>query len=131
MLVESAGFIGPGRNPPRHAIDAGARRNYEIALHRSAVVEPQQLRDSSLIVVMSPDQSDRAREVFRTRAPIVLLGDFDPGPIRTRTIIDPWDGGPADFDACYERIERCADALVSQLVRGPRSDLPPLVVRTS
>ena len=131
MLVESAGFIGPGRNPPRDAIDAGARRSYDIALHRSAVVEPQQVRDSSLIVVMSPDQSDRARAIFRTRAPIVLLGDFDPGPIRTRTIIDPWDGGPADFDACYERIERCAGVLVRELVRSRQSDLAPLVVRTS
>lgn len=131
LLVESAGFIGPGRNPPRGAVDSGARRGYDLALHRSAVVEPEQVREASLIVVMSADQADRVRELFRTRAPIVLLGDLDPEAIRTRTITDPWDGGPADFDASYDRIERCVESLVHELVQGRRTDLAPLVVRSS
>ena len=125
--VESAGFIGPGRIPPRHALDAGARRNVNLSAHRSAVVEPEQVREASLVIVMSKDQADRVREVFRTRVPIVMLGDLDPGQIRTRMIIDPWDGSPADFDACYVRIERCVDTLVRELVRSRRADLAPLV----
>ncbi len=117
--VSSAGFIGPGRQPPSEALAAGLRRSYELDDHRSQLATPTILRAADLIVVMSIEQ---ARAAYLTggapRAAIVVLGDFDPAPIDRRTILDPWGMRSWAFDQSYDRIERCVRELVAAIDAG-------------
>jgi protein-tyrosine phosphatase len=114
--VSSAGFVGPGRQPPQEALAAGLRRSYELDDHRSQLATPTILRGADLIVVMSIEQ---ARAAYLTggapRAAIVVLGDFDPAPIDRRTILDPWGMRSSAFDQSYDRIERCVRELVAAI----------------
>jgi protein-tyrosine-phosphatase len=65
----------------------------------------------------------QARDVERhfgvARNRIVVAGDLDPMPAATRAISDPW-GQPIDaFVSSYERLDRCAAALISSLLTVP------------
>jgi protein-tyrosine-phosphatase len=66
------------------------------------------VRDAELILVMEPRQVRRIKSMFKWfDGRVMLLGDFDPGAIDTRTVIDPIDQPQAVFDDVYARIEAC------------------------
>jgi protein-tyrosine-phosphatase len=63
---------------------------------------------TDLIVVMDPIQRRILCERFGRRlSDVLILGDFDPSPVETRTIRDPVNQSRAVFDQVYERIARC------------------------
>ena len=69
-----------------------------------------------LIVVMDPSQRSHICERFgRLPRNVVVLGDFDPTPVDTRTIRDPVDQKREVFDEVYERIARCVRELATVL----------------
>jgi protein-tyrosine-phosphatase len=118
ILVRSAGFLGPGRSPPPHAITAARIRGVDLAPHRSCTVAPPLLRAADLIVVMEPAHRSRLRFDFGIPdARILILGDLDPGPPDLRGITDPWDRPLEVFAEVYSRIERCT-AELARLVTG-------------
>jgi protein-tyrosine-phosphatase len=111
--ASSAGFIGPGRQPPRGALDAASRRHHDLREHRSRLVTVPMIEAADLIVVMARDQATALRKTFvRPPGLILVLGDLDPLPVRRRTIQDPWGGDDRAFADSYERIERCVVELV-------------------
>lgn len=117
--VHSAGFIGPGRQAPRGALEAARRRGLDLDRHRSMLITQAALDAADLIVVMTVGQAESLRNRFRhVRGTVVVLGDLDPQPIKRRTIQDPWNKSDAVFDASYSRIERCVLALCDVLQRG-------------
>ena len=114
MRCTSAGFVGPNRRPPDTAIAAGIRRGLVLSGHRSAVVTEHDVQSSDMIIVMSAQQAARVSAEFPGHsAKVIVLGDLDPMAIDKRTILDPWNGDAERFDACYDRIVRCADSLVA------------------
>ena len=115
LEVRSAGFIGPGRQPPDNAIAAAARRGHDLRDHRSALITEHVLASSDLIVVMAPEQAAVLRRRPRIAGRIVVLGDLDPEPVDRRAIRDPWNCDDSVFDASYARIERCLAALIAAL----------------
>ena len=123
IKVDSVGFIGPGRRPPSAAIQSAKRRGLDLSAHESKVVNPQMLRNASLIVVMASEQARGIRARLESGANNVLvLGDLDPMPIEHRTIIDPWNQADSVFDESYDRIERCVRELariVSTAAKSP------------
>jgi len=117
--VRSAGFIGPGRAPPPEALAAAERVGIDLSAHRSALFTVYDVRAADLVVVMSPDQASGIRERFSDKAgDVLILGDLDPEPIQTRTIIDPWGQPDLVFDESYARIERCIGVLVDAMRQG-------------
>jgi hypothetical protein len=67
----------------------------------------------------------RLRRQFRRRAGVLLLGDLDPGPIRTRAIRDPVEQPVQVFREVYARIDRCLEELVRALpTRDPEGSNP-------
>ena len=119
LLVSSAGFIGPGRQPPSAALDAARRRHVDMTEHRSALVTPQSLAVADLVVVMGAEQAVALRNtIARPRGTVLVLGDLDPHPIVRRTIRDPWGGSDAVFDESYDRVERCVAELVRSLTES-------------
>lgn len=117
LTIRSAGFVGPRRPPPIAALEAALRRQIDLSAHRSTVIMTRTVNSADLVVVMAADQAEGLRQRFGTiRGTLVVLGDFDPGNIRRRTIIDPWGHDDAVFDESYDRIERCITELARSLV---------------
>jgi protein-tyrosine phosphatase len=115
--ARSAGFIGPGRAPPSHAVEAALTRGLDTSEHRSRLVTPALLEEADLVVVMDAPQSRRVRRIpTRGSTPIVILGDLDPDPIPRRAIKDPWGRGHEVFESVFDRIDRCIEELSANLV---------------
>jgi len=119
VQVESAGFIGPGRPSPADAVAAAAGRGIDLRAHRSQLLTPDLVRAADVILVMEPGQQRTICERFgRTTRDVLLLGDFDPAPVDSRAIADPWEQSPQVCDAVYERIEDCIGVFVRGLRAG-------------
>jgi protein-tyrosine phosphatase len=112
-LVESAGFIGPGRPANDSAQRAARSRNLDLAGHLSRTVNPALAGRASLLLVMTTAQALAARrEAGAPANRIEILGDLDPGPVVQRDIPDPY-GEPAEvFEQVFDRIDRCLATLV-------------------
>jgi len=115
VVVESAGFIGPGRPSPAAAQRAARQRGHDLSGHRSRLLTPEAARAARLVIVMNQAQ----RTAFRARSgssdPVVILGDLDPAPIQTREVLDPVDREALYFMAVYDRIDRCCARLAELL----------------
>lgn len=110
--VGSAGFIGPGRASPERAQAAAAALGIDLGPHRSKLITTKMLREHELLVVMETGQRSRLLVEHGVRdGQILVLGDLDPRPIETRTILDPYAGSAEEFARCYDRVQRCIDVL--------------------
>jgi low molecular weight protein-tyrosine phosphatase len=122
VRVQSGGFIGFNRPPPAEAVAAAERHQVNLADHRSRLLTADVVRTADLIVVMDPVQRRLLCERFgRAPSDVIVLGDFDPAAIETRTIRDPVDQSRAVFDEVYERIASCVRELASVLLRDGHS----------
>ena len=112
--VESAGLYGPGRSAPLEAQAAARARGVELQSHRSRLVTAQLASDADLIIVMETFQARAlVRDYGAAPGKLMLLGDLDPSPIRTRRIHDP-EGQPLEvFSEVYARIERCLQSFTA------------------
>ena len=114
--VDSSGFIGPGRAPPDKALAAAKRRGVVHDDHRSKTVDADALRDADAVFVF-----DRYNAADVLGMPgvdpdrVFWLGDLDPQWSGKRAIIDPWGRDDRDFDAVFERIDRCVGEVASLL----------------
>ena len=114
--VQSGGFIGFNRPAPAEAIASAQRHAVDLVDHRSRLLTAASVRAADLIVVMDPSQGRLLFERYgRSPANVVVLGDFDPGAVETRTIHDPVDQKEQVFDQVYARIARCVRAFVDAL----------------
>jgi len=123
----SGGFVGPGRPAPEESQNLARARELDLSGHRSQLLTPGLVRSAELVVVMSGEQ---AREVSRRfgypSQRVLVLGDLDPRPIRTREITDPWHQPVEILESSTTRITRCtqplADLLVRQLIASETED---------
>lgn len=120
FIVSSAGFVGPGRQPPQYALSSASRRGLDMSGHRSRVLTQEMLDASDIVVVMSADQARLVRRRMKYGV-LVVLGDLDPEPIRQRTIHDPWRQDESVFDQSYDRIHRCLVEMIRAMVPVPPS----------
>lgn len=108
ITVQSGGFLGFNRPAPPEAIASALHLQIELADHSSRLLTADLVRSADLIVVMDPSQRRLLCERFgRQPTDVMILGDFDPAPVETRTIRDPVNQGRDVFDQVYERIARC------------------------
>jgi len=117
IRVESMGFYPvPDRPSPGKAVRAAGRRGVDLSDHRSRVVGVPARPMDILAVGMTPDQARRAARRWRLDPERALvLGDLDPLPIERRVIQDPWGREEEVFDAVYERIDRCVEAMAGAM----------------
>ncbi len=122
VSVGSAGFIGPGRQPPANALLASAGRGIDMTDHRSRILEPGIVQAADLVVTMDARQArDICQRFGKPPGQVVLLGDFDPSASQGRTIMDPVELPVETFDRVYARIERCAEELAGAILDGSGS----------
>jgi len=120
IAVDSAGFQGPGRESPKEAVEAAARRGIDLSGHRSQLVTPALVRAADLIIVMEAEQRRAVCERFgRSPRDVFLLGDLDPEPITSRSIEDPWGRRATVCVASFGRIDRCVASLVRATALAP------------
>ena len=50
VRVDSAGFLGPGRSAPGHAVEVAADRGIDLSGHRSRLVSPEMWAGAELVV---------------------------------------------------------------------------------
>jgi protein-tyrosine-phosphatase len=113
IKVASAGFTAPGRGVPEQALAIARARGIDLSSHVSTLVSSHSLRAADLVAVMSNDQARGVRYRCRPDATLLVLGDLDPLPIRSRTITDPLGRDPEVVVQVYSRIDRCIGELAT------------------
>lgn len=115
-IVASAGFFGSDRPVPQASIIISAGRGLDLSRYRSRPLTPTAVGAADLIVVMDSSQAREIVARFRVNpARIVIAGDLDPSFDESRGIRDPWNKPTEVFEASFDRLDRCAAALVSAL----------------
>jgi protein-tyrosine-phosphatase len=67
---------------------------------------------------MDSNQASQMARMFRASpARIVIAGDLDPRFEGRRAIKDPWNHSADIFESSFNRLDRCAAALVTALQR--------------
>jgi len=111
-IVESAGFIGPGRPANESAQRVASARGIDLAHHRSKLLTNALAASPALVIVMTSEQARAAkREAVVSTTRFVVLGDLDPRAISERDIPDPYGKSAEMFEGVFDRIDRCLDAL--------------------
>jgi len=113
--VESAGFRGAHRSPPRDALEVAAARGVSLGRHTSRLLTPAAVMGADLVVVMEPGQAGAVRRMGRTKHPVLVLGDLDPLAASSRSIRDPVEQPRQIFAESYGRIDRCLGELVAEV----------------
>lgn len=117
--VTSAGFIGPGRQPPDPALEVARRRGVEHSEHRSRLLDRELMERAAVLLVFDTDNVRRLRRVPSSDGRVVIrLGDLDPVWPGKRPIWDPWGRPLEDFEEVFTRIDRCLDVVAAELRRG-------------
>jgi protein-tyrosine-phosphatase len=125
IVALSAGFVGPGRPAPDSSVALAQQRGLDLTPHRSQLLSPALVKESHLVVVMSPAQeAEICRRFDYPGRRVLVLGDLDPEPIRTREVADPWNQPHQVLEESTLRVTRCVRELVAALATGftaPRS----------
>jgi protein-tyrosine-phosphatase len=142
--VLSAGTHAVGGDPPtRGSREIAARRgSIDISHLRSSPLTVALLQESDHVFTMSRQQALEAAALLPAAAQHVrLLGAFAPnhgeanGPADpygnladAAEIADPMGGDPDIYEACFERLQTCADIAAGWLKAGAPSDAAPPTV---
>jgi protein-tyrosine-phosphatase len=117
IKVASAGFIAPGRRAPEGALSAARTRGIDLSSHLSTLVSAHAVAGMDLVAVMSDDQARGIRSRHGPAVTILILGDLDPLPIRSRTITDPLGRDVDLVEQVYARIDRCVEQLAKLIAK--------------
>lgn len=124
VCVESSAISDEEHGHPidPRAVDVLRRRGYAIPHHRAHRITAQEAEECDLILPMT---SGHYRDLLwllpeSDDAKIRLYRSFDPSLPVPRSpldgsidLVDPWYGGPHDFDVAMDQIEEVAPFIVS------------------
>lgn len=108
------GLTGPDRPSPETALEVARERGVDLGDHRSRLVTDASLAEAGVVVVMDPGQARSLRTRFGFGGSLVL-GDFDPRPVRRRSIRDPVFQPSDVFHRVYARIDRCVAGMLDAM----------------
>jgi protein-tyrosine phosphatase len=121
VTVDSAGTGGwhVGDAPDHRAVEAAARRGFDITGQRARKVRVADFRDFDLICAMD----DANFEDLQAMAPpdasarlTRLMDHVGDGP--PRVVPDPYYGGRREYEQALDLIEQGVDGLLAQMPRG-------------
>ncbi len=118
VRADSAGTHGYhlGEPPDPRAIEAAARRGYDISGQRARRVRDGDFQSFDYILAMDQDnlQQLTARCPAAEENRLRLLMDFAPGPDR-QDVPDPYYGSGDGFERALDLIEAAVDGLILEL----------------
>jgi protein-tyrosine phosphatase len=119
VTVSSAGTFGlNGRPAAELAVEVAARRGVDISYHVARHVTREMLDGADVVVGMERDHIVEADVIYKdTVGKYRLLTDYGPPEMHGTEIEDPYGGPIGDFHDAYERIEKCVDGLLKEIVR--------------
>lgn len=130
VTVMSAGLVGPDRPVPKNSLKLAAQRGLDLSDFRSRPLSRTNARKMDLVIVMDVPQRDYlARVLGVSPARIIVAGDLDPIASPTRTIRDPWGKSLEVFGEAFDRLDRCAETILS-FVLEPEHDPLGIVTLT-
>jgi protein-tyrosine phosphatase len=116
IAVMSAGFFGSDRAVPQISLSLSAERGLDLSGYRSRPLTQSTVGSADLVIVMDSAQSRELARMFPIkRARIVVAGDLNPRFHGSRAITDPWNRPREVFESSFDRLDRCAAALVAIL----------------
>jgi protein-tyrosine phosphatase len=116
LEVMSAGFYGSDRPVPPASLTLSVKRGLDLSRFRSRPLSQSMVSSAELVVVMDSNQATQMSRMFRVSpARIVIAGDLDPRFEASRAIVDPWNQSDDVFEASFNRLDRCAAALVTAI----------------
>jgi protein-tyrosine phosphatase len=119
LAVLSAGFHGSDRPVPEASVTLSAKRGLDLSRFRSRPLTQSIVSNAELVIVMDSDQARQMARMFRVNpVRIVIAGDLDSRFDATRAIRDPWNQSDNVFESSFNRLDRCAAALVTALQRA-------------
>lgn len=121
VVVESAGFIGPGRPAHDVAIMIGATRGLDLRSHQSRLVCSADATSFDLALVMTHQQRQSliVRHGFDPHQ-VELLGDFDGAGGARREIPDPYGRPLQEFEQVFDQLDRATASLVALWAVAPK-----------
>lgn len=118
LVIESAGFIGPGRRASPTTQLLASKRGLDVSDHRSRLIGDLDVREMDLIVVMDSRQRRAVSRKLHDRSAVLVLGDLDPVRGEPRAVLDPY-GHPVEvFERVYDRLDRCVEVLAGVVQIG-------------
>jgi len=119
--IDSAGThdYHTGNPPDRRSIAAAQRRGIDLSQQRARSVRDEDFVYYDLILAMDEENL----EALRSRAPASSLGrirlvmDFAPAAL-SRSVPDPYYGGPQGFEDVLDLLEDAAEGLLEELLRA-------------
>lgn len=125
VRVTSAGIVAPGRPVPPFSLSVSAQRGLDLSGFRSRPLAPETVRDVDLVIVMDGQQASYVTAYFGVPpSRVVVAGDLDSRPSRSRAIEDPWQQPIDVFVSSFDRLDRCAATVVKRLRRAVDSGTP-------
>ena len=121
VTVDSAGTQGYhlGESPDPRAVEAAARRGYDISGQRARRIRDGDFQSFDYILAMDQDnlQQLMAHCPGAELSRIKLLMEFAPGP-DGREIPDPYYGGEDGFERALDLIEAAVDGFILEVKAG-------------
>lgn len=118
--TDSAGLGGwhVGEPPDARAIEAGARRGYDLAPLRARQVARRDFDDFDLLIGLDRGHGRHltAQRPPESAAQVRLLLDYAPAPARG-DVPDPYYGGTAEFEHALDLIEAGTAGLLDAIRR--------------
>ncbi len=129
--VESAGYAGLGVTSAGTAAQDGskasdlalrvaANRGLDLSDHRARALTPERIASADLVITMTRLHSDAVAHLA-PGAPVILATEFLPAghPLHGLDVPDPFGSGVEAYEATWEVLEECVDALFDELGGGP------------
>jgi protein-tyrosine phosphatase len=119
VSVSSAGTLGLDGTPAAEpAVEVAAQHGIDISEHLARHVTREMLDGADVVVGMERDHIVEADVIFKdTGGKYRLLTDYGPPELRGAEIADPYGGPIKGYHEAYERIEKCVEGLLKEIVR--------------
>lgn len=122
--IDSAGTSSyhAGLPPDARTVAVARRRGLALA-HAARQVQAEDLHSFDYVVVMDGSNRDSVERLARPgpgsarSARILMLREFDPAAGGAPDVPDPYFGGPADFEAVHDMVERACSGLLEHIRR--------------
>lgn len=108
------------------ALRVAANQGLDLSDHRARVLSPERIASADLVIVMTRLHAGVVAQLAPD-APVILATEFlPPGhPLHGLDVPDPFGSSVEGYEATWEVLEECVDALFDELVGGPDERSPP------
>ncbi len=131
QLVESGEFTGlsvtsvgtaaqDGSVASDLALRVAVNRGLDLSDHRARALTPERIASADLVITMTRLHSEAVAHLAPS-APVILATEFLPAghPLHGLDVPDPFGSGVEAYEATWEVLEECVDALFDELGGGP------------